>query len=235
MKPSSDSDRLKGRRILVTAGPTWVPIDAVRHLGNRSSGSTGLAISRDLAGAGAEVTLLLGPGTARPKDSDRAALSIHDFATFADLHELVREQVGSRRFDAVIHAAAVSDYRPSEVYEEKLSSDAEELVLRLVRTPKIVDEIKDLDPEAILVKFKLEVARTTEELLDIAKTSREHSRAELIVANDLTQMDATRHRAYLLDRSGVVAEVATTEALAAALTDVLCRLLMDKPSRSPLV
>jgi phosphopantothenoylcysteine synthetase/decarboxylase len=232
VKPSSNTDRLDGRRILVTAGPTWAPIDAVRHLGNRSSGGTGLAIARSLAAAGAGVTLLFGPGTSRPSEPDRATLEIRDFESFDDLHSLIRDHVGSKRFDAVIHAAAVSDYRPVEVFEEKLSSEKEEMMLRLVRTPKIVDEIKDLDPETVLVKFKLEVARTTKDLLATAEASRRHSRAEFVVANDLAQMGEGRHQAFLLDDSGVVMEVDTTAGLAAGLTDTLARRLLSRPFRS---
>lgn len=229
---SSDPEGLKGRRILVTAGPTWVPIDPVRHLGNRSSGRTGLAIARALAGVGAGVTLLLGPGISRPTDVDRRTLDIRDFETFDDLHGLVREHLQCRRFDAIVHAAAVSDYRLAEVHADKISSEREELILRLVRTPKIVDEIKGLDPEILLVKFKLEVARSTEELLSIARASRLHSRAELIVANDLAQMDGRRHLAYLLDDSGTLAEVSTTEELAGALATELVRSLSAKPFRN---
>jgi phosphopantothenoylcysteine synthetase/decarboxylase len=230
---STDTAGLAGRRILVTAGPTWAPIDAVRHLGNRSSGATGLAISRALAAAGAAVTLLLGPGTCRPLGTDRSTLDIRDFEIFDDLHALVRECVGSCRFDAVVHAAAVSDYRPASIVNEKISSERDDLILRLVRTPKIVDEIKALDPEVLLVKFKLEVARSVGELLSIAQASRRHSVAELIVANDLAQMREGRHRAFLLDDTGTLAEVFTTEELASALTEELTRRLAGTPLRSP--
>jgi phosphopantothenoylcysteine synthetase/decarboxylase len=229
---SANAAGLKGRHILVTAGPTWVPIDAVRHLGNRSSGGTGLAIARALAGTGAGVTLLFGPGITRPTAVDRRTLDIRDFETFDDLHSLVREHLQSSRFDAIVHAAAVSDYRPSETHEEKISSEREELVLRLVRTPKIVDEIKELDSKILLVKFKLEVARSPEDLLSIARASRLHSRADLIVANDLTDMGPGRHRAYVLDDSGTLAEVSTTEELAAALSTELTRRLSAKPFRN---
>jgi phosphopantothenate---cysteine ligase (CTP) len=220
---------LSGRHILVTAGPTWCPIDAVRHLANLSSGGTGLAIARALAAAGAKTTLLLGPGRVLPTDADRTTLRILDFVTFDDLHAAVREQVGTRGYDALVHSAAVSDYRLAEEYSGKLSSDAEELVLRLVRTPKIVDEVKGLDPEILLVKFKLEVGRTEAELLEIGARSRERSQAELLVANDLTGKTGALHAAYLLDANGVVERVETTAALAELLTRVLAERLCKTP------
>jgi phosphopantothenoylcysteine decarboxylase/phosphopantothenate--cysteine ligase len=210
---------LAGRRALVTAGPTWVRIDAVRHLSNLSSGRTGLEIARAAAARDAEVTVLLGPGRALPTAEDRERLRIVDLVTFDDLHSAVREHVGSRRFDLLVHCAAVSDYRPVSEERGKLPSGEEELVLRLRPTPKIVDEVRRLDPSIFLVKFKLEAGRSEAELLRIAAESRARSDADLIVANDLEMMSPDRHRAYLLDRSGLVARVETTAELAGRLLD----------------
>lgn len=223
---------LEGRRILLTAGPTWVPIDAVRHIGNVSSGGTGLAIARSLAGHGARVTLIYGPGRVTPSRQDREMLRIVDIVTYHDLRNAVHEHVGSHSYDVLIHAAAVSDYEPVEVSPGKLPSDADALVIRLKPTPKIVDEVKPIDPEILLVKFKLEVDRPEAQLLRIAEESRARSGAELIVANDLTRMDATRHLAFLLDGDGIVARVETTEALADALSVELAKRLHGRARRA---
>lgn len=219
---------LTRRQILVTAGPTWVMIDAVRHLGNVSSGRTGVEIAGELARRGAEVHLLLGPGRIPAPQIDRVRVT--HFVTFDDLHRLVRTEVGSRRYDAVVHAAAVSDYRPVEEIAGKLDSGEEELILRLRRTPKIVDEIKTLDPEILLVKFKLEVVRGEDELLRIARESGLRSRADLVVANDLSEKEAERHVAYLLRGEEVVSRVETTPDLARALADELAQRL---PGENP--
>jgi len=224
------TQRLAGRRVLVTAGPTWVWIDAVRHLGNVSSGRTGLAVSRAFATAGAHVTVLLGPGQAVPTPEDHALLQVERFITFDDLHREVRSRVGSRTFDALIHAAAVSDYRPVSEERGKLASGESELVLRLQPTPKIVDEVRSLDPNVLLVKFKLEVGRTLEELLHIAAESRARSDADLIVANDLRLMDAVRHPAWILDAGGIVAEAATTAELADKLVQAVTERLGRRPT-----
>lgn len=231
--PTVPLPSLSGQRVLVTAGPTWCPIDAVRHLANLSSGGTGLTIARALAAAGAETTLLLGPGRVLPTEADRSALRILDFVTFDDLHAAVREQVGSHGYDAMVHTAAVSDYRLKEENVGKLSSEAEELVLRLVRTPKIVDEVKALDPKILLVKFKLEVGRTEAELLEIGARSRERSGAELLVANDLTGKTGALHAAHLLDADGIVERVETTAALAGLLVRVLAERLSKHSVRRP--
>jgi len=222
---------LTGRRILITAGPTWVKIDAVRHVGNFSSGRTGLVIARAAAARGAEVTLLLGPGRTLPTQSDRSELAIVDVVTFDDMHTAVREHVGSHSYDALIHAAAVSDFRPVSEERGKLSSGVEELVIRFRSTPKIVDEVKELDPAIVLVKFKLEVDRTPGELEAIARESRACSRAELIVANDLSAITEGRHPAIIMDEAGVLARVATTHDLAERLLDDLDGRLAARPPR----
>jgi phosphopantothenoylcysteine synthetase/decarboxylase len=222
---------LAGRRILVTAGPTQVPIDAVRFISNVSSGRTGVEIARVAAAAGAEVTLLLGPG--------RVAADLHapyrtiEFVTFDHLHAALRHHVGSGAYDALVHAAAVSDYRPVMEERGKIPSENEVLVLRLQRTPKLVDEIRALDRSIILVKFKLEVARSEAELLEIARQSRAASDADFILANDLAQMTGSVHPAYLVDRTGdVVARVETTGELALRLCETLAVTLQGRARRS---
>lgn len=220
---------LAGKPILITAGPTWVRIDAVRHIGNVSSGETGVAIARELAGRGAAVHLLLGPGTVAPPELDGGRVT--RFVTFDDLHRLVRREVGSGRYAALVHAAAVSDYRPVEETTGKIPSGDEELVLRLRRTPKIVDEVKGLDPGILLVKFKLESGRTEAELLQIARTSGERSRADLVVANDLSQKRDGRHVAYLVTGPEAPRRVETTRDLAVELADALAERLAGKDRR----
>src|SRR5438128_757620 len=100
---------LDGRRLLVTAGPTWVPVDAIRHLSSFSTGSLGLLLAQRAAAAGAAVTLLLGQGRICPAAEDRRAIEIIDYVTFDDLHGLVRERLASHRYDALLHTAAVAD------------------------------------------------------------------------------------------------------------------------------
>jgi phosphopantothenoylcysteine synthetase/decarboxylase len=219
---------LQGRRILVTAGPTWVRIDAVRHLGNISSGRTGLEIARTLVDRGAEVTLLFGPGRVLPTLRDEGSIAIRPFETFDDLYGLVKIHVGAGGYDAMVHSAAVSDYEPLEVNAGKLSSEAEELVIRLRRTPKIVDEVKELDPNVFLVKFKLEVGKSEEELVRIARESALRSRADLIVANDLTGLGQGRHAALILVGDEVVARCATNEELAEKLAEQLAQRLPER-------
>jgi len=227
------SGDLSGLRVLVTAGPTWVPIDAVRHLSNFSTGGTGLHLARAFAVAGAEVTLLHGPGRARPAAEDRDRMEVVDFVTFEELHELVRARVGSREYEALIHVAAVSDYRPAAVAVEKRASGQREWLLRLTPTPKIVDEVKRLDPNIFLVKFKLEAGRTPEKLIEIGRESRARSAADLLVANDLRLLTPERHPAWILDAAGLIAAVQTRDELAAELIRLLAARATRRPEETP--
>lgn len=222
---------LAGRRILVTAGPTQVPIDAVRFISNVSTGRTGLEIAGAAALAGARVTLLLGPTRVAP--DPEAGYRTISFVTFDDLQSALRLHVGSKAYDALVHAAAVSDYRPVTDERGKIPSEDEELLLRLRRTPKLVDEVRNLDAEILLVKFKLEVARSEAELLEIARKSRAASDADFILANDLALKTESRHHAYLIDRAGeVVAQMGTTAEIARRLCETLASKLAGHAWRS---
>lgn len=214
----------------MTAGPTRIPIDAVRYISNVSSGGTGLKIALEAASAGADVTLLMGPGAVQPVEAPR--LRLVRFVTFDDLHHEVRQHVGSRAYDAVIHAAAVSDYRGASVEAGKIPSGEAELTLRLVATPKIVDEIRPLDPDITLVKFKLEVGRSEAELLEIARRSGERSDADFVVANDLARIYGGAHPAWILDRKGLAAQVGTNDELATRLVEILSDHLRAQPLRA---
>jgi len=208
---------MTNRRLLITAGPTWVPIDAVRHLANSSTGRMGATLARAAAAAGWETTLLYGPGQHPVTAEDERQLRVIRFTTFDDLHCRLREQLAAHAYTGLIQAAAVSDYRPAEAAAGKLDSASAELCLRLVRTPKLIDEVKRLDPEIVLVAFKLTAGQPRDEMIRTAQELRSRAGAELVVANDQATLSVERHPALLLDQGGIVAEAETPEELAAPL------------------
>jgi|SRR5690606_14359236 len=214
-------------KILITAGSTQTHIDKVRVISNIFKGKTGARIAENAAREGHEVTLLTnphGPGTEFCYRSDLVGKNVNTlkYQTFDQLHDLMKEQISTGNFDAIIHSAAVSDYkavdvlapRPHDYYamgmqsvmKEKVKSNHPELYIKLVQTEKIVDKIKrDWGFKGKLVKFKLEVGISTPELIEIAKASRIHSQADIIVANLLEffndwQAPATMH---IIDERGV--------------------------------
>jgi phosphopantothenoylcysteine synthetase/decarboxylase len=205
------------RRLLITAGPTWAPIDAVRHLANLSTGRMGATLARAAVAAGWQTTLLYGPGRHPVDGEDERQMRVVRFTTFDDLHRLLREELASRDYAGLLHAAAVSDYRPAEAQAGKLDSTSPEWLLRLVRTPKLIDEVKILDPEIVLTAFKLTAGQPRDTMIRAAQELRSRSGAELVVANDQAALTAERHPALLLDETGLLAEAVTPEALAGPL------------------
>jgi phosphopantothenoylcysteine synthetase/decarboxylase len=129
-----------------------------------------------------------------------------EYKTYDDLFDIVKKQVTDIYYDVIIHSAAVSDYKVEGVYTGKeltsvdntgkVSSSYEDLYLKLVPTQKIIDQIRYWGFNGKLVKFKLEVDKTDEELIEIAKKSMKTSYADIIVANCLEW--ASEH-AYIID------------------------------------
>jgi phosphopantothenoylcysteine decarboxylase/phosphopantothenate--cysteine ligase len=190
---------LKGKHILVSAGSTWVSIDTVRVITNIFKGKIGLTIATEAAGLGANVTLLLGPSIDISNLVVPKNLKIYRFRYFDELDMWINKLLRNKHFDAVIHSAAVSDFKVNKVYKGKIKSNTEKLILELIPTKKIVDNIKKLDPSAFLVKFKLEVGITTAMLIKTAKSSMKKSNADLIVAN-IYDPNYKDHKAYIVDK-----------------------------------
>lgn len=185
---------LAGKHILVTAGPTWEPIDPVRVIANRSSGRQGFAIAAAAADGGARVTLVAGPvALATPTGVDRI-----DVETAAQMAEAVFAALPA---DAAILVAAVADWRviPSTTKLKKGSGPPR---LDLVPTRDILTELASSDQRPrLLIGFAAETERVVEQA--IAK--REAKRADWIVANDVSGgvMGGERNRVHLVTASGV--------------------------------
>src|SRR5262245_38053082 len=203
--------------LLVTAGGTVVPIDRVRSIANRSTGRTGATIGLYAHARGHRVTLLtsnpdaIGGINASVPTDDR--WTMQTYRTFDELHDAMAGAVTMGGFDAVVHSAAVSDYRLGGVYSvsgetspqargkvsmlpfdhlpklidrsaEKVKSDHSELWLRLVKAPKLIDLVRtEWKFAGVAVKFKLEAGVDDEMLLSLAERSRVQSKADLMVAN----------------------------------------------------
>lgn len=203
-------------RVMITAGSTVAPIDQVRVISNIFKGRTGTAIAEHFASQGAEVTLL----TSNPKllGGEYKNLTVVPFGTFDSLKEAMSKALTSGdQFDALIHSAAISDYKTAGVYVDgsdgleeidstkKISSSHSELFLKLVQTEKLVDLVRtEWGFQGTLVKFKLQVGITDEELLEIARKSRADSDADFIVANCLEWASSY---AYVLGRNDIALRV----------------------------
>lgn len=188
---------LAGVRVLVTSGPTREPIDPVRYITNRSSGRMGHAVARVAARRGAEVTLVTGPTGLTPPH----AVEVVDVESAADMRAAVGERVAGQ--DVVIAVAAVADYRPVEVAEQKIKrAGADSMTLELERTDDVLAAAAKAAGERIVVGFAAE----TEEVAAHARGKLERKGLDLIVANDVSRPDAgfevDTNRALLIDRDG---------------------------------
>jgi phosphopantothenoylcysteine decarboxylase/phosphopantothenate--cysteine ligase len=184
---------LRGRTVVVSAGPTIEDIDPVRYVGNRSSGRMGYAIAAEAVRRGATVTLVSGP-TAIPEP---AGLEVARVRSAAEMRDAVVSRATSA--DIVIMAAAVADYAPVRA-PEKITKDAEEMVLRLARTPDILSELGERRARgelsgALLVGFAAE----TSDMVARAREKRRRKQVDLIVANDVSRAD----RGFDVDQNAV--------------------------------
>lgn len=191
---------LKGKRIAITSGPTRAAIDAVRFISNRSTGGLGVALAEECLRQGAEVTFYRGAGSLLPVR--RPALKIIEIETVDDLTRSLKTTLKRDRHDVFFHAMAVLDYVPAREFKGKIKSVKESLTLRLVRTPKVINLIRELSPDTILVAFKLEVSATKAQLSEAAKNLMRASNADFVFANDLRSVEKGSHSGYLLHRNG---------------------------------
>ena len=171
---------LRGKRILITAGPTIEYIDPVRVITNQSSGKTGVLLASELISAGAKVTLIYGPG----KESPPKGAKVVNIQTLQEMFNAVKKEM-KKKFDIVIMAAAASDYTLEKSSPTKIKSNLDKIVLKLKRAPKIIDEIKKMQRDVFLVGFKAEARISKENLVKEARKKIRESGADLIIANDV--------------------------------------------------
>lgn len=208
------SNNLKGKKILITAGATWAPIDPVRVISNIASGSTGRLIARLLRAKGAEVTLLLGSG----QHEEIKGVRVKNFRYFEELRSSLRKEIKNTRFDCVIHNAAVSDFLVEKKSRIKLDSRKSELVIKLKKAPKIINEIREKCPEALLVSFKLEAGVNDKELIKRALMAQKKSSADIVVAN---KFEGESLKSFIYNHKGLLAKADSRTGLAKNLISVL--------------
>lgn len=172
---------MKGVKVLVTAGPTREKIDPVRYISNHSTGKMGYAIAKAAMIRGAEVTLVTGKTEIAPP----IGMEVVDITTAADMAEEVKSRAPLQ--DIIIKAAAVADYRPKNVADEKMKKKDGDMSIELERTEDILGYLGAHKPEGqFLCGFSME----TENMLENSRGKLERKNLDLIVANNLKQAGA---------------------------------------------
>lgn len=193
-----DQSPLKGKTILVNAGPTHEPIDPVRYIGNRSSGRMGIAIAEVAALLGAQVHLVLGPTHLRPQNKSIQTYLIN---TAQELNNQCIALFGQA--DIAILSAAVADYRPENVHSSKIKKDGSGLSIKLIENPDVLYNLGVQKKEKqVLVGFALE----TNDLVANARKKLIKKNCDLIVLNspsaEGTGFGFETNRVHIIDRNG---------------------------------
>ena len=172
---------LRGKKFLITAGPTYEAIDPVRFIGNHSSGKMGFAIAETAAELGAEVVLISGP-TALKLEND--FIKIIRVSSAEEMYNRAHEYFD--KSDVAILSAAVADYRPLEIASEKIKKKEQEFILQLTKTKDILASLGEIKKNQFLVGFALE----TENEEENAKLKLKKKNLDLIVLNSLRDKGA---------------------------------------------
>jgi phosphopantothenate-cysteine ligase len=204
--------------VLVTSGGTREDIDPVRGITNYSTGRLGCLIAERFIRGGAKLTYICSETAAMPKPSHN--LETITIRTTAQLQEKLEQALKAKRYGCVIHAMAVSDYSPLNPYKEKISSDSPYLVVVLKKNPKLIQRIKEIQPDTILVGFKLLSGASEEQLVQAARKQMEQSRSDYVLANSLENISGDAHNAILLDSGGIIARGSTKEEIAEMIYEV---------------
>jgi phosphopantothenoylcysteine decarboxylase/phosphopantothenate--cysteine ligase len=171
---------LQNKKVLMTAGPTIEHIDPVRVITNQSTGKTGVSLATELISAGAKVTLVYGPGEEKPPKGAK----IISVLSSKEMLNAVKTEL-KKKFDIVIMTAAVADYIPANPSKNKIKSSKNEIKISLKKAPKIIDQIKKLQKNVLLVGFKAETNLTKNQLIKSAQKKLKESSSDMIVANDI--------------------------------------------------
>lgn len=188
---------LANKKILITSGPTWVPIDSMRVISNMSSGEMGRILAKQCRKAKTHVTVIEGPVT---QSAEPSGVKVIKYRFFDELKSILNKEA-KMKYDAIIHAAAVSDYRLRRASKGKLRSDLRSLRLDLVPTEKLIARIKTAAPQTILVGFKLESRLNRKMAVTLAAEQIRTNNCDLVAVNSVS---TSRYEGYLINQDGTI-------------------------------
>ena len=214
-------DELKGKKVLVTAGPTYEAIDPVRFIGNHSSGKMGYAIADELASRGAQVTLVSGPVTIKQKAN---GVNVVKTTSARQMFEACQQ---NKDYDIAVMAAAVADYTPVQVADQKIKKGEGSLTVELKKTNDILASLgKEKGTNQILVGFALE----TENEKDNALKKLQTKNADMVILNSLNDkgagfgVDTNRVTIFYRDGKEKMFDTKSKESVAKDIVDAITEL-----------
>ena len=221
---------LAGRRVMVTAGPTFEDLDPVRFVGNRSSGRMGYALAADALRRGAAVTLVTGPTHLTPPHGAETIA----VRSAAEMHAAVMARAADQ--DVVIMAAAVADYTPAEPAFRKVKKLEGDLTITLTRTKDILADVSRLPSRAQGVPVLVGFAAETHDVVAYAQGKLEKKAVDLVVANDVSRagvgFDVETNAVSIVSKAGVEdVPLQSKSAVAARILERVEQLLIAVPAR----
>ncbi len=222
---------LKGKKFLITAGPSREWIDNIRFLSNPSSGKTGIAFAKEIIGRGGEVTLIYGPGT----EQTPIGANIIRVNGAIDFVEALKDTMAKNQFNVLISTAAIADFtlNPKDKTDGKISSDKKELQLNLVSTPKLINLARSLSEKLFIIAFKAENNLEKEKLIEKAFRKLESANTNLIVANNVssnnkkTGFQSDTNEVFVIDKNKNInhLELASKQDIASKILDIMLKIM----------
>jgi len=199
---------LIGHRILVTAGPTVEYLDPVRLFTNKSSGKMGISIAREALLRGGEVTLVLGRTHIKPPKGVKTIR----IETTEDMYNAVMRELNNKRYNIFIGAGAPIDYKPLKSYDKKLDSRRySRLEMKLIQTPKIIEEVRKKFKDLYIIAFKAEYKLTDRELIEKAIEYAKTLDLDLVIANDVSRVgvgfESDTNEVFIVNKDGLVEHI----------------------------
>ncbi len=209
---------IKGKKILISLGGTYEPIDSVRGITNKSSGKMGLALAREAYIRGADLTLVV----ANVSVEIPSVFNVIRVETSREMNEAILGIISD--FDIFISTAAVSDFEVTEKSDKKIDSSSS-LYLNLKPTIKIIRQIKKINPEIFLVGFKAEFNISKSEIIECAKKQIENAGTDLVVANDISNdschFGSDNNEVLIVDDDVITIPLASKREIAKSIFDII--------------
>ena len=213
---------LKGKKILISLGGTYEPIDSVRGITNKSSGKMGLELAKEAYIRGADLTLVV----ANVSVEIPSVFDVVHVETGSEMNDAILEVISD--FDIFISTAAVSDFEFKQIDDKKIDSSSS-LFLNLKPTTKIIRQVKKINPDIFLVGFKAEFNISNEDIITCARKQIEDAGTDLVIANDISKNEchfgSDNNEVLIVDDDVVSVPLASKKEIAKTIFDVLSKKL----------
>jgi len=204
------------KKILITAGPTWIRIDDVRVITTIFSGNTGMFLAQNFKKHGFRVTLII--NSPHLNMARLSGIKVIPFRYFEEFREKITKELKNNCYDTIIHSAAVSDYKLGSVFKGKIASGKKSLTLKLTPAEKIIKTIRKLNKKATLIQFKLEIKRKG--LIEKASKNLEENKSDFVIANALEDLKF-RYKSFVIDKDNNTTEINSKNALFEKLENII--------------